>query len=115
MGHENGLSRVLGFRFNIDSRTMAITESTGTLQTKFHHSLNMLKFNFCLHIPTDSSEKESKECSGNEMFTGLSVVHLACVFDQEDVLEYFVKLAGMARGKLILKLKSTPFGQVLHG
>ena len=46
------------------------------------------------------------------MFTGLSVVHLACVFDQEDVLEYFVKLAGMARGKLILKLKSSPFGQV---
>ena len=27
----------------------------------------------------------------NDMFVGLTLLHLACVFDQEDVLSYFLR------------------------
>ena len=57
---QQGFDVVIKFRFDIDQRSLAIT----------------------LH-----DSKASDPGNGDsDMFSGLSVLHLACVFDQEDVV-----------------------------
>ena len=61
-------------------------------------------------VITATEELETKP--SNSMFDGLSILHLACVFDQEQVICYFVRMAGMSRAMLDLASASDQY--LLH-
>lgn len=62
----DGFRRILSYRYDIDSRTLVIT---------------------CVENPLVDQQNElvSDEGIGKDMFKGLSALHIACAFDQEQV------------------------------
>ncbi len=85
----DGFRMITRFRYDIDPRTMIIT---------------------CVENPLAADQTEgvvSPEGVSKDMFLGLSALHIACAFDQENVVNYFLRY-----GNTILRT-TTPSGQSL--
>ena len=87
----NGFQLIMRYRYDIDPRNLVIT---------------------CVDNVKDySGEQEAGSPKGEQvdMFVGLSVLHIACVFDQEQVISYFTRY-----GNSILKTLTPSRQSLVH-